>query len=897
MPTSDTALKTALPTRLDRLAKLARARLIWERYAPVFALSFVALILFLVLTLVGVWDVVGDPVRFLALFVVIGLFLRAGLSARFKRWPTRSDALRRLEATAGLDHRPLDAVQDAPAISPELWPAHVAQAQAKADNIRRVGRVPALSPIDRYGLRIILPILLIIALFLSFGLSWERLRRTLVPSWHAPVNPYALEFEAWVDPPDYTGRPPIYVQGEGEIRAPVGSTLVVRASGASDLPRPRYITDNGQRFLTPASLGRNSTEARTVLEASGTLDWRIGPFRQAYVVNVEPDAPPTIDTLEPPEADKRDRLVLVFDAADDYGVESVLLEALELTDDLDEATAFESGTTEMDTEAGGFKDAESRDLKLDLTRHPLAGRKVVARLVAVDGAGQRGVSDPFYTTIPDKIFVEPLAKAIVEQRTLLLAGKEAYAPAPNGEADNDFSDGTFDTYQTAWRLGRAPVPVQRTAELIEAITDMPDPGVFNDPVIYLGLRHVGKTLRYARSETALDGLPEHMWKLAIRAEFGVLGTALQEMQEAQEALRDGIARRAAEREIDTLFDRYNQAVDAYMEELRRNATIGDPSGPGGGGPSMGSTDEIQDLLDAIEEANRNGDTEGARRALAQLAELLENMQMQINPGSGSGDGEGSGEGMTEEQREQLEELADLLGEQRELQDQTRQAEREELRRRFGEEGVGDSVSPEELAERQAELEALVDGLEDGLAGQGSGDEQAGQDAGDGDAAGQPGEGSGGDAGGEAGTENGTEPGAGGQSGEAGAGGTNADPNADPGDAIGRAGDAMQRSRDALGRGDLGASRQAQDEAIAALRDAGDALSREIASDADGSETQRDALGRDVGGLASDNAESDLDTRDNAERAREILEELRRRASDAERTQEEQDYLDRLLRRF
>ena len=59
----------------------------------------------------------------------------------------------------------------------------------------------------------------------------------------------------------------------------------------------------------------------------------------------------------------------------------------------------------------------------------------------------------------------------------------------------------------------------------------------------------------------------------------------------------------------------------------------------------------------------------------------------------------------------------------------------------------------------------------------------------------------------------------------------------------------------------------------------------------------DPLGRDANGFESDNAQSDLDGRDNAERSREILEELRRRAAEAERDQQEQDYLDRLLRRF
>lgn len=884
MPTSRKALDNALPTRLARLATRARARLVWERYAPIAAMPALALSILLILTWLGLWEIVGDPLRIIALAVTVGLIVRASLRARTLRWPTQSDARRRLEQTAGLAHRPLDTLNDAPVLSPDLWPAHVAQAQTQADTIRKVGRTPALTPIDRYGLRIITPIALGLALFLSWGLSTERVRHVLSPTIHSPTNPYGLTFEAWVDPPDYTGRPPIYAQGDGEIRAPVGSTLVVRASGSSDLPRPRYIGEDGQRFLTPSALGQNSAEVRTVIDSSGILDWRIGILRKAFTVDATPDAPPTIDSLEPPEVDKRDRLVLVFDAADDYGVEQVLLQMVELTDGMTEANAFDARSSEVDTQAGGFTEATARTIKLDLTRHPLAGRKVIARLVAVDGAEQRGMSAPFYTTVPDKIFVEPLAKAIMEQRGLLLTGMDAYTPAPNTRADNDATDGTFDTYQTDWRLGRAPAPVKRTVALIEAVTDYPDPSLFNDPVVYIGLRHAGKTLRYARSEEALNGLPDHMWKIAIRAEFGVLGTALQEMQEAQDALREGIARRAPEREVDTLFSRYNQAVDAYMEELRKSATIGEP-GEGGGEP-MGSTDEIQALLDAIEEANRNGDTEGARRALAQLAELIENMQMQINPSSGGGEGSPE-EQMSDEMREALEELADTLGEQRDLQDQTRQAERDELRQQFGEEPSGDSASPDALAERQEQIESIVEGLREQLAE--SGERSA---AGDSESAGEQGQDDG-DQPGAGGSEPGDQPGGGDPT----ADGRGAGDGESSSDAFERALGAMRESEGALARGDFGGSRQAQAEAIRALRDAGDAIAREMAEQGEEQEAGTDPLGRGLDGMDSDNAESDIDTRDNAERSREILDELRRRAADAERDQQEQDYLDRLLKRF
>ncbi len=868
MPLS--ASSTPLPTRLRRLARLARARLVWETYAPVLAVPTLALGVFLGLSWLGVWEVAGDPLRLLALAAVIVLVVRGVLKARQLRVPTRSDALRRLEQTAGLSHRPLDTLRDAPVLSPELWPSHLKEARAQSGQVRRVGRTPALSPLDRYGLRFVLPALLVGALVLAFGFSLERTRRALTPGWLPPTNPYSVSFEAWVDPPEYTGRPPIYAQGYGPIQAPEGSTLVVRASGARGLPRPRYGSDAGARFLDVRPLGRNSVEVRTIVEASGTLDWRIGPLRETFTVSVDPDQPPQIESLDPPETDKRDRLVLSFDASDDYGVERVLLRMAELRDGADAPALLDTDDAlEVDTNAGGFKEADDRVVKLDLTRHPLAGRKVVARLIAVDGAEQRGASEPLYFTVPDRIFVEPLAKAIIEQRGLILAADGMdYAPMPRGEPDNDASDGTFDTYQTAWRMGRAPEPVQRAVALIEAVTDAPDPGLFNDPVVYLGLRHVMKTVRYADSAEALSGLPEHMWTLAMRAEFGVLGTALQEMQQAEAALREGIARRAPEREVDTLFERYNQAVDAYMEELRRNATIGEP-GQGGGGEPMGSADEIQDLLDAIEEANRVGDTEGARRALAQLAELLERMEMQLNPGTG-GDGEPTPEDqMTEEMREALEELAESLGEQRDLQDQTRQAERDELMEQFGGEGRSDTPSAEDLAERQEALQDLVEGLRERLA------EQQAQ---------------GGTPSGERGEEQG----------QGSSDGAEQEDGASSGEGLERALEAMERSGEALSGEAFAEARDAQNDAIAALREAGNALAQELAAQGDEAgdgEEGNDPLGRDPNGIESDNAESDIDARDNAERSREILEELRRRAADAERDAQEQDYLDRLLRRF
>ena len=60
---------------------------------------------------------------------------------------------------------------------------------------------------------------------------------------------------------------------------------------------------------------------------------------------------------------------------------------------------------------------------------------------------------------------------------------------------------------------------------------------------------------------------------------------------------------------------------------------------------------------------------------------------------------------------------------------------------------------------------------------------------------------------------------------------------------------------------------------------------------------QDPLGRSDNGFNDGNSEADIDDRDNATRSRELLEELRRRAAEQDRKEEERKYLERLLKRF
>ena len=285
------------------------------------------------------------------------------------------------------------------------------------------------------------------------------------------------------------------------------------------------------------------------------------------------------------------------------------------------------------------------------------------------------------------------------------------------------------------------------------------------------------------------------------------------------------------------------------------------------------------------------------------------MEMQLTRGGQGEGGESMAGEMSEKMKKSLEDLADLLGDQRELQDETRQAENEAeqdgLETSDGEDGQeGENgqqegpqqqdgsegangqeqgqgaLSPGDLAKRQGALQEALDALERALPEEGEGD---GKGAGNEDN--QNGQGGGGE-------EN---P----DSDNRGSGGEG---QTDAAAALAEAGEAMLESQGRLQAGDLSGANDAQAEAIQALRRAGEAMAESGQRQARGSGESEsagneDPLGRDNLGGNADESEADLDSRDDATKSRELREELRRRAAEQERDKSEREYLERLLKRF
>jgi hypothetical protein len=116
-------------------------------------------------------------------------------------------------------------------------------------------------------------------------------------------------------------------------------------------------------------------------------------------------------------------------------------------------------------------------------------------------------------------------------------------------------------------------------------------------------------------------------------------------------------------------------------------------------------------------------------------------------------------------------------------------------------------------------------------------------------------------------------------------------------------DSMRQAEEALERGDLAEATQHQGDALDQMREGGQEMAEQMAKNSPqrtgrNGDTPRDPLGRPQRSQGPDLGTSvKVPDEIDQQRAREILEELRKRSSEASRPPVELDYLERLLKRF
>jgi uncharacterized protein (TIGR02302 family) len=787
-------------------------------------------------------QIAGGIIAVLAL-VLFALGLR-----RFRK-PTIIEALDRLDAT--MPGRPIASLRDTQAIgtadpaSLAVWQAHQERMAARAAQARPVQPDLRLSSRDPFSLRYVALTAFVMALI--FGSFWRAASVTGLAPGPAIAMPGGPSWEAWAQPPAYTGKPSLYLN---DITAPVlevptGTRLQIRLYG------PEGTLSVTQTIADPPPAAPEATQTAAVPDGmAGVRDFTVtrsgnlaieGPGGREWDIAALPDAAPAISVTGEIGREGDGRFTQGFTASDDYGVVagrvtiSLDLARIDRRHGLiPDPEPVDPVVLDLPMPLSGNRGEITETLVDDLSKHVFANLPVTMVFAAVDAAGQEGQSTPYSVTLPGKRFFDPLAAALIEMRRDIL-----------------------------WNRINAP----RAVELLKAVSYAPDGFIRHDRA-FLHLRVLIRELEAKEASLSAedrDALAEKLWTIALMVEEGNLQDALERLQRAQDRLDEAIRNGASPEEIDRLMKEMQQALNEYMRELAEEAqrNPGDQQQQGMMQGQMMSGDQLQQMLDELQRLMEDGRTAEAAELMEQLRQLMENMQVVQGQG-GQGQGQGGPMG----------ELGDTLRDQQELSDEAyRDMQQGRNGRQPGQEGQqpGDQQEGEggqqqgqqgqgqgSFAERQRELRDRLDRLQDGQL---------------------PGDGS----------ERGEE------------GRRNLD----------RAGRAMDEAEDSLRRGDLDGALDRQAEAMEAMRDGmrnfGEALAEEQRQNrgANGESREfgsadpngRDPLGREPGDTARIGSDQNMVQNDPNLRAQELLDELRRRSGELTRPTEELDYFKRLLQLF
>ncbi|MGI9477213.1 MAG: TIGR02302 family protein [Hyphomicrobiaceae bacterium] len=875
-------------TRFRNKVSLSRWAVWFERTWPRFWAPLGVASAFLLVTLAGVWTAIPEPAHWAGLGL-FGVALLVALIYAF-RTPlgTRDEAIRYLEHHSGVEHRPASAYEDTLTGVPEdsttaaIWKTHKQRLRERLDRLEVAVPHADMPKRDPMALRVLGIGAVALMLALVGDNAYDRLQSAFR---FASLSPAAgARLDAWVTPPQYTARPPILLaDGRNKpgaskaadrvspevVQVPDQSNVIVRIGGAEKAKFRLELTDPNNQVIETIDGEKPDGSDGTIIEVRAKLDPRITGARlktgeqqlAGWAFNVIPDYAPTVEMTKPLEKTRRGAMKLYYKMEDDYGIASAeaVLERMPL-DPGDPKTSWARKNV-----LKGPRPPLTRPPKLtlripprrakkpetwsfhDIGSHPWAGLPVRMTLVAHDHAGNVGKSKPKELKLPERLFFNPFAKAVIEQRRKLV-------------------------FDPRYR------PVVRNA--LEALTMAPERFI-KDKAVYLGLRSVYHRLGRSRSRKTIAGAIDQLWHIALRIENGGgLSAAEQRLRELQEKLAKALERGASNEEISKLMQQLRQAMNEFLKQLQRQAQQ-NPQQQQRNQQNFSQFMRPRDLdrmLKQLEQMAKQGSKQQAQEMLSQLRDLLDRLQSgRMARGQQQQNGRG------QQMMKMLNQFGDLIGKQQRLMDDThgsrrqqgqgqRQGQQQGQQRgqRQGQQGQGGqrqgqrglrgngrdqrgqqqgsgrgSQSPNALGQRQGQLEQRLGRLRRGL-------QQFGMQ---------------------------------------------------PPSQLEGAQRSMENAERALRNGDLGQATREQSRALEQLRQGTQSMAEQMMRQMPSrfgraQDSPLDPLGRPQRTEGPDLGTSvKLPDEIDAQAAREILNELRRRLGERFRPELELQYLERLLRRF
>ncbi|WP_176082675.1 TIGR02302 family protein [Martelella sp. HB161492] len=842
-PNETSAKRDDLPEDLLRRVAVKRNRarlsLFIDQLVPRLVWPVSLLFLFLALSWLGLFAALPFAIRLVLLAGLAAAFVASLFPLRRLKFPDHAAGNRRLEEKSGLAHQAITLLDDRPATASSealaLWHAHRRRVAAKIRHLDSGVPAPDLTLYDPHGLRAIPVFLLFIGFFYASSSDSGRIADAFAPPAPGRETLLALRVDAWISPPAYTGEAPVYLAPDGAgdaVSVPAGSVLTVRLSGQGASSPIRFVGKDG----TAADPDDGSAKREKLASSAAfslTEDGTLEAAGRSWPVQVVADQPPVIAFAGRPRRAANGALELEYTVSDDYGVTKAYA-------DIKPADADTSGAIPLYPPPDfplNLPRRNSDDNKAvtsrDITENPMSGAPVTITLVAEDAHGNIGRSQPVSTILPERNFHEMLAAAVAEQRRIFSLDMRAMPKAIS--------------YSEAMTL--------RPEETIPNITH------------FLLIKSAQTRMKLAHDKASYRDVADYMWQIATGIEDGSLSDAERRLRDAQDALSEALKNNASDAEIAKLMEELRQAMTDYLSEMAsRMKDMPQDQAIDPGLQEMLRQNDLSNLLNQLENLARSGDRQAAQDLLSQLQRMMNNIQ----PPS-SADARNSQQ--NSKMRQQVDKLGDLIQKQQQLMGETHTLE-QQLQDRLewgdfqsddGQEGKsadGSQKAPQDMSadelrealkqlrERQDQLGEQLQSLQKGLKDLGVPEQ----------------------------------------------------------DGFGKAGEAMKGASEALGDGEGSQALDGQGKALQALRDGAQQMMMSLMANGReggqggsmpfgfGNQQGRDPLGRNPGQNGMDFGSSSVKVPDEitVQRAREILDAIRRKLGGDAVLPSEQPYLERLL---
>ena len=626
------AVEDVLTRRIRRKRGLTRFNLFVEALAPRLLWPVGIAALYVALSWLGVFLLLPFAMRITLLFFLIVGFVVSLWPLRLIRMPSASAAERRLEAQNGLSHQAISVRLDRPVReTPEaiaLWQAHQRRMAERLSIMDSGLPKPDLSAVDPYALRSVPVLLLFIAWFYAGSDGSARLADAFAPPAGEADTNIALRFDAWISPPAYTRKAPVYLQADGSeaiAGIPEGSVLTVRLSGRGADQSIIFTPEGGDEPQTPSSAedGTLANSASFTLSQGGRLE----AAGRSWDIAVDADQPPMIAFKGTPRAAANGALEIEYILSDDYGVTSARAEIAPAGDvTADAEPVYPLPEFPLNMPARSSEDHSALTSR-NLTEHPLSGTPVTITLVAEDAAGNIGRTPDLEMVLPARTFRNLLAGSVAEQRQIF----------------------ALDTR-------RMPVALQYSA----AITLRPEETI-PDLTQFLLIKSAQTRMTLAHDETSYRDTADYMWQIATGIEDGALSDAERRLREAQDALSEALQNGASEAEIAQLMQELREAMQQFMSEMAQRMQ---PSQQMPGDQQTLRQRDLDNLLNQLENLARSGDRDAAQQLLSELQRMMNNLQ----PPSATAQQQGGQQ--NSEMRQQIDRLGEIIQQQQRLMNET-----------------------------------------------------------------------------------------------------------------------------------------------------------------------------------------------------------------------------------